>query len=61
MFERIEFQGKLWKVISKVDGSRIDDPSTLKSSYGADMVIRNNQNIYFVLDEIIDAEFEDIK
>ena len=25
-----------------------------------DIVIRNNQNIFFVLDEIIDAEFEEI-
>jgi hypothetical protein len=60
MFEKIEFQGKLWKVITKVEGHRLDDPSTLKESYGADMVLRNNQNVYFVLDEIIDAEFEEI-
>lgn len=60
MFERLEFQGKLWKVVAKVDGSRIDDPSTLKQNYGADMVIRNSQNTYFVLDKIIDVEFEDI-
>ena len=59
--ELLDFQGSKWVVKAKVDGSRLDDPSTLKSSYGADMVIRNNQNIYFVLDEIIDAEFEDIK
>ena len=60
MFEKIEFQGKLWRVISKVDGSRIDDPSTLKQNYGADMVIKNSQDVYFVLDEIIDVEFEEI-
>tara|TARA_A100001201_G_scaffold12324_1_gene15894 strand:+ start:64 stop:246 length:183 start_codon:yes stop_codon:yes gene_type:complete len=60
MFEKIEFQDKLWRVVSKVDGSRLDDPSTLKSNYGADMVIRNSQNIYFILDEIIDVEFEEI-
>ena len=60
MFEKIEFQGKLWKVITKVEGHRLDDPSTLKESYGADMVLKNNQNVYFVLDEIIDAEFEEI-
>ena len=58
--ELIDFQGSKWVVKSKVDGSRIEDPSTLKKSYGCDMVIRNPQNIYFVLDEIIDAEFEDI-
>ena len=60
MFEKLEFQGKLWRVISKVDGSRLDDPSTLKESYGADMVIRNSQNIYFILDEVIDVEFEEL-
>ena len=60
MFEKIEFQGKLWKVITKVEGHRLDDPSTLKESYGADMVLKNNQNVYFVLDEIIDVEFEEI-
>ena len=60
MFEHIEFQGKIWDVKAKVDGRRIDDPSTLKKSYGADMVIRNSQNIYFVLNEIIDVEYEDV-
>ena len=60
MFEKLKFQGKLWEVKAKVDGSRLDDPSTLKSSYGCDMVIRNSQNIYFILDEVIDAEFEEL-
>ena len=60
MFEKINFQGKLWKVIAKVEGRLIDDPSTLKENYKCDMVIKNNQNIYFILNEIIDAEFEDI-
>ena len=60
MFETIDFQGKKWKVIDKVDGSRIDDPSKLKENYGCDLVLKNNQNIFFILDEIIDAEFEDI-
>ena len=58
--ELIDFQGKKWQVKAKVDGRRIDDPSTLKKSYGCDMVIKNNQNIYFILDKVIDAEFEDI-
>ena len=60
MFEKLEFQGKMWQVISKVEGHRLDDPSTLKENYGADLVIRNPQNIYFVLNEIIDVEYEDI-
>ena len=60
MFEKLEFQGKQWQVIAKVEGKRLVDPSTLKKSYGADMVIRNPQNIYFVLNEIIDVEYEDV-
>ena len=60
MFEKIEFQGKMWEVKSKVDGRRLDNPSTLKKNYGCDMVIRNPQNIYYILDEIIDVEYEDI-
>ena len=59
--EILDFQGKKWIVKTKVDGRRVEDPSTLKESYGADMVIRNSQNIYFILDKIIDAEFEDIE
>ena len=57
----LDFQGKKWVVKAKVDGSRLDDPSTLKSNYGCDMVIKNNQNIYFILDKVIDAEFEDVE
>ena len=58
--EMLDFQGKKWEVKAKVDGRRLDNPSTLKKSYGCDMVIRNPQNIYFILDEIIDVEYEDI-
>tara|TARA_Y100001963_G_C6447959_1_gene294486 strand:- start:35 stop:214 length:180 start_codon:yes stop_codon:yes gene_type:complete len=58
--EFIDFQGGKWVVKAKVDGSRVDDPSTLKSSYGCDMVLKNNQNIYFVLDKVIDVEYEEI-
>ena len=60
MIEKIDFQDKQWQVIAKVDGRRLDDPSTLKKSYGCDMFIRNSQNVYFILDKIIDAEFEEI-
>ena len=56
----IDFQGKKWEVKAKVDGRRLDEPSTLKKNYGCYMVIRNPQNIYFMLNEVIDAEYEDI-
>ena len=58
--ELIDFQNKKWQVIGKVNGSRIDNPSSLKENYGCDMVIRNPQNIYFMLNKIIDVEYEDI-
>ena len=60
MIEKLQFQGKLWEVKAKVDGRHIDSPSILKKSYRCDMVIRNPQNIYFILNEIIDVEFEEI-
>ena len=58
--ELIDFQDKKWQVVGTVEGHRIDDPSTLKKSYRCDMVIRNPQNIYFMLNEIIDMEYEEI-
>ena len=60
MFEKIEFQGKLWKVCALVEGHRVDDPNSLKNSYGCDLVIKNNENIFFILDEIKDAEYEEV-
>ena len=60
MFESLNFQGKLWQVIAKVKGHHIGDPSTLKNNYNADLVIKNHQNIFFMLNEIIDVEWEDI-
>jgi len=58
--EIIDFQNKRWQVIAKVDGRLLDDHTSLKKSYRCDLVIKNNQNIFFVLDELIDAEFEEI-
>ena len=60
MIEKLEFQGKLWQVIAKVEGHRVDDPSTLKKSYDCDIVIKSSQNVFFVLNEIIDVEYEEI-
>ena len=58
--EFLDFRGSKWIVKAKVDGSRLDDPSTLKENYGCDLVIKNNQNIYFILDKVIDAEFKEL-
>ena len=58
--EILDFQGKKWQVVGKANGKRVDNPATLKESYGCDLVIKNPQNIYFMLNEIIDVEYEDI-
>ena len=60
MIEKLEFQGKMWQIVGKVPGNRIDNPNTLKENYGCDMVIRDPRNIYLMLNEIIDVEYEDI-
>ena len=61
IFERLEFQGKLWEIKAKVEGYKLDDPKSLKDNYGCDLVIKNSQNIYFILNEIIDVEFEEVE
>tara|TARA_S200000501_G_scaffold363422_1_gene394337 strand:- start:717 stop:899 length:183 start_codon:yes stop_codon:yes gene_type:complete len=60
MFERIKFQNKLWQVLSKVPGEKVDNHTKLKSMYKCDLVLKNSQNQFFILNEIIDVEFEDI-
>ena len=60
MIEMIDFQGKKWQVVGKCSGERIDDHTKLKENYGCDLVLKNSQGMFFVLDEIIDVEFEDI-
>ena len=57
IFERLEFQGKLWEIKAKVEGYKLDDPKSLKDNYGCDLVIKNNQNVFHILKEIKDAEF----
>jgi len=60
MFERLEFQNKLWQVLSKVPGEKVDNHTKLKSMYKCDLVLKNNQNVFYILNEIIDVEFEEI-
>ena len=60
MIEKLEFQGKMWQIVGKANGGRIDNPGSLKNNYGCDMVIRSPQNIYLMLNEIIDVDYEEI-
>ena len=59
MFDKLNFQRKMWRVLDKVSITKIENPNALKQSYQCDMVIRNNQH-FFILDEIIDVEYEDV-
>ena len=59
MFERLNFQGKMWRVLNKVAVNTVENPNALKENYRCDMVIKNNQH-FFILDEIMDVEFEEI-
>ena len=58
--ELIDFQDKKWRVVGKVEGNRIDDHTLLKKQYGCDLVLRNNQNQFWMLNKVIDAEFTEI-
>ena len=60
MIEKLEFQGKLWQIVGKARGNHIDNPGSLKKNYGCDMVIRDPRNIYLMLNEVIDVEYEDV-
>ena len=58
--EMIDFQINKWVVVGKCSGERVDDHTKLKSQYGCDLVLRNNQNQFWMLNKVIDAEFEEI-
>ena len=58
--EMIDFQDKKWIVIAKVPVDQVDDHKKLKEQYGADLVLSNKRGLYFVLQAVIDVEFEDI-
>ena len=58
--EFINFQNKRWVVVGKAEGRLVDDHTKLKKNYGCDLVIKNNQNIFYMLNEVIDAEFEEL-
>ena len=58
MFERINFQGDLYKVICKVANHHVGDRK-LKLEYDADIVLQNKTH-HFVLEKIIEGEFEEI-
>ena len=58
--EFIDFQGKKWVVVGKCSGERVEDHTKLKSQYQCDLVLKNNQNQFWMLQEVIDVEFEEL-
>ena len=60
MIEMIDFQGKKWQVVGKCSGERIDNHTKLKENYGCDLVLKNGDNVFFMLNEIIDVEYTEI-
>ena len=57
MIEMIDFQGKKF-VVGNV---RTIDYTKLKENYGCDLVLKNNQNQFFMLNEIIDLSSKTFK
>ena len=60
MIEMIDFQNKKWVVVSKVSGEKVDDHTKLREQYQCDLVLKNNQNQFWMLREVIDVEFEEM-
>ena len=58
--EMIDFQDSKWVVIGKCSGEHVDDHTKLKSQYQCDLVLKNNQNQFWMLNKVIDAEFEEL-
>ena len=55
----LDFQGKKWRVVSKIKTYHVHNSNNLKEEWKCDMVAKN-QTHYFMCDEIIDAEFEEL-
>ena len=58
MFEKINFQGDLYKVICKVANHHVGNRK-LKLEFDADIVLQNKTH-HYVLEKIIEGEFEEI-
>ena len=58
--EFIDFQNKKWQVVGKVSGEKVDDHTKLREQYQCDLVLKNNQNQFWMLQEVIDVEFEEM-
>ena len=55
--EMIDFQDSKWVVKAKLEGNRGDDHTKLKSMYGCDLILKNNQNFEFLVSLSHENEF----
>ena len=58
--EMVNFQDAKLVVVGKCSGELVYDHTKLKSQYGCDLVLKNNQNQFWMLNKVIDAEFEEL-
>ena len=56
----LNFQNKRWVIAGKILHNYVHNPDNLKEMWKCDMVIKDKTH-YWLLDKIIDVEFEDIK
>ena len=56
----LDYAGKKWIIKSKISSEGIDDHTKLRKQYGVDLVLADKQGFYYMLEEILDAEFEDV-
>ena len=47
-------------VRDKIPAHLVTDHTTLKKSYGCDLVVKDRNGIFFILNEILEGEFEEI-
>ena len=47
-------------VRDKIPQHLVPDPSDLKKSYGCDLVIKDRNDVFWILEEILEGEFEEV-
>ena len=47
-------------VRAKIPVRLVTDHTTLKKSYGCDLVLKSRDNYFIILDEILEGEFEEM-
>jgi len=58
IIEKIEFQGDLYKVITKIPNNHVGNRK-LKLEFDADIVLQNKTH-HYILEKIIEGEFEEL-